>query len=114
MTKEKNETSVLKKKNEIKVELLDIAPYMDERPITEEVLEEKQFEKVEVTAGESGGDSFHYYTYNFFPDKPYNDLALISTKDEDGNLIVTLFPYEYPIFKTAGGIAMMQISLQGE
>ncbi|MBC8437163.1 hypothetical protein H8D85_02445 [bacterium] len=100
--------------NQTTINIEEIAPYMDERPITEEILEEREFEKVEVTAEESGGKWFTYYTYDFFPDKPYNDLSLISNKDEDGNLIVKLFPYEYPVFKTAGGIAMIQMSLQGE
>ncbi len=79
------------------VELTELVPYADDRELTDDVLEELGFTKVDMTIEETGADEdFYYYELELFP----ND--------------VKLFPYEKPEFKTAGGIKTLLMALQGE
>jgi len=92
----------------------DLIPYMDERPLTDEVLEAFGFERTEMSKEETGADEgFYYYSFDLFPDDDYNDLTLMS---DDNNVTqeVVLFPYKTPVFKTAGGVKTILMGLQGE
>ena len=92
------------------VELTELIPYMDERPLTDEVLEELEFERINQ---DEGDEPFYYYSFDLFPDDDYNDLTLMSG-DDNITQEVTLFPYDKPVFKTAGGIKTILMGLQGE
>ena len=100
---------------QFQVEFTDIFPYMDERTLTDEVLEELGFERIEVSKEEVVGEDedFYYYSLDLFPDDIYNDLALMSG-DNNVTQEVVLFPYEKPVFKTAGGLKTILMGLQGE
>jgi len=96
------------------VELAELIPYMDERPLTDDVLEELEFDRIEVSPEESGADGdFYYYELQLFPDDVFNDIALI-TSDNNADKIIRLFPYDKPIFKTAGGIKTLLMAMNGE
>ncbi|MBC8408322.1 MAG: hypothetical protein H8E12_06295 [Rhodobacteraceae bacterium] len=99
------------------VEVTDLVPYLDERPITHLGLEELGFKRYDLAPDESGEDeTYVYYTLEIYPEEKYHDLALISnsgTKDEDITS-VTLFPYDKPIFHTLGGIKTILMGLHGE
>ena len=97
------------------IELTEIMPYMDERELTDEVLEEIGFTKVDMTIEETGEDEdFYYYELELFPDN-INDLALLSDTNNETK-VVSLYPYENPgpEFKTAGGIKTLLMAMQGE
>ena len=100
---------------QFQVEFTDIFPYMDERTLTDEVLEELGFERIEVSKEEVVGEDedFYYYSLDLFPDDIYNDLALMSG-DNNVTQEVVLFPYEKPVFKTVGGLKTILMGLQGE
>ena len=88
--------------------------YMDDRKLTDEVLEELGFTKVDMTIEETGADEdFYYYELELFPNDINGDLALLSD-DNNKTKVVKLFPYEKPEFKTAGGIKTLLMGMQGE
>ena len=96
------------------VELEELVPYMDERELTDEVLEELGFTRVDMTKEETGEDEDWYcYELDLFPDDNYNDLALLSD-DNNKTKVVRLFPYDKPEFKTAGGVKTLLMGMQGE
>tara|TARA_Y100000034_G_scaffold52550_1_gene64550 strand:- start:46 stop:381 length:336 start_codon:yes stop_codon:yes gene_type:complete len=96
------------------VELTEFVPYMDERELTDEVLEELGFKRSVMTVEETGAEEdFYYYELNLFPEDRYNDIALLSS-DNNETKIIKLFPYEKPQFKTAGGIKTLLMAMQGE
>jgi len=96
------------------VELEELVPYMDERELTDEVLEELGFTRVDMTKEETGEDEDLYcYELDLFPDDNYNDLALLSD-DNNKTKVVKLFPYDKPEFKTAGGVKTLLMGMQGE
>ena len=99
------------------VELTELIPYMDDRELTDEVLEELGFTKVDMTIEETGDDEdSYYYELNLFPeDKCSGDLALLSDTNNETK-VVSLYPYENPgpEFKTAGGIKILLMAMQGE
>ena len=99
------------------IELTEIMPYMDERELTDEVLEEIGFTKVDMTIEETGADEdFYYYELELFPNDSINgDLALLSDTNNETK-VVSLYPYENPgpEFKTAGGIKTLLMAIQGE
>mgnify|MGYP003129323027 FL=1 len=96
------------------IELEELVPYMDERELTDEVLEELGFTKVDMTIEETGEDEdFYMYELNLFPNDTYNDLALLSS-DNNETKIIKLFPYETTKFKTAGGVKTFLMVIKGE
>ena len=96
------------------VELEKLVPYMDERELTDEVLEELGFTRVDMTIEETGEDEdFYYYELKLFPEDKYNDLALLSDTNNKTK-VVMLYPYDKPQFKTAGGIKTLLMGMQGE
>jgi len=96
------------------VELEELVPYMDERELTDEVLEELGFTRVDMTKEETGEDEDWYcYELDLFPDDNHNDLALLSD-DNNKTKVVKLFPYDKPEFKTAGGVKTLLMGMQGE
>jgi hypothetical protein len=63
--------------------------------MTERELEILRFEKVEVSAEESGGEPFYYYTYDVV-----NGLSFISNDSDDvkdGEWFVEFFNTEVPV-----------------
>ena len=94
------------------VELTDIAPYADDRKLTNEVLEELGFTKVIIEKMDSDKD-LYYYELELFPDDDFGDLALLSETNNETK-VVKLFPYEKPEFKTAGGIKTLLMGMKGE
>ena len=99
------------------IELTEIMPYMDERELTDEVLEELGFTKVDMTIEETGEDEdLYYYELELFPDNINGvELALLSDTNNETK-VVSLYPYENPgpEFKTAGGIKTLLMAIQGE
>ena len=98
------------------IELTELLPYMDERTLTDKVLEKLGFERTEISKEETGADfnkGFYYYSFDLFPDDDYNDLTLMSSDNNETQEVV-LFPYKKPIFKTAGGLKTILMGLQGE
>ncbi len=96
------------------VELEKLVPYMDERELTDEVLEELGFTRVDMTIEETGEDEdFYYYELELFPNDTFNDITLLSD-DNNKTKVVKLFPYEKPEFKTAGGVKTLLMAMQGE
>ena len=96
------------------IELTEIMPYMDERELTDEVLEELGFTKVDMTIEETGADEdFYYYELELFPNDINGDLALLSDTNNETK-VVKLYPYEKPEFKTAGGIKTLLMAMKGE
>ena len=83
------------------VAIEDIIPYMNETPITEQSFIDCKFERVDVSAEESGDESFHYYTYDF---GTTYDPSLISAKNFTG---VQLFNEEYKTWYTEGELQML-------
>ena len=96
------------------VELEKLVPYMDERELTDEVLEELGFTRVDMTIEETGEDEdFYYYELKLFPNDTFNDITLLSD-DNNKTKVVKLFPYDKPEFKTAGGVKTLLMAMQGE
>ena len=99
------------------IELTEIMPYMDERELTDEVLEEIGFTKVDMTIEETGeNEGLYYYELELFPDNINGvELALLSDTNNETK-VVSLYPYENPgpEFKTAGGIKTLLMAMQGE
>ncbi len=96
------------------VELEKLVPYMDERELTDEVLEELGFTRVDMTIEETGEDEdFYYYELELFPNDTFNDITLLSD-DNNKTKVVKLFPYDKPEFKTAGGVKTLLMGIQGE
>ena len=96
------------------VELTELVPYADDRELTDEVLEELGFTKVDMTIEETGADEdFYYYELELFPNDINGDLALLSETNNETK-VVKLFPYEKPEFKTAGGIKTLLMAMKGE
>ena len=96
------------------VELEKLVPYMDERELTDEVLEELGFTKVDMTIEETGADEdSYYYELELFPNDINGDLALLSDTNNKTK-VVKLFPYDKPEFKTAGGVKTLLMGMQGE
>jgi len=83
------------------VAIEDIIPYMNETPITEQSFIDCKFERVDVTAEESGDDVFHYYVYEF---GGTYDPSLISTDNFTG---VQLFNEEYKTWYTEGELQLL-------
>ena len=83
------------------VAIEDIIPYMNETRITEQSFIDGKFERVDVSAEESGDESFHYYTYDF---GTTYDPSLISAKNFTG---VQLFNEEYKTWYTEGELQML-------
>ena len=83
------------------VAIEDIAPYMNETPITEQSFIDCKFERIDVTAEESGDESFHYYSYEF---GGIYDPSLISAKNFTG---VQLFNEEYKTWYTEGELQLL-------
>mgnify|MGYP006865043850 CR=1 FL=1 len=106
--------SFSKGKGKFTVELEELVPYMDDRELTDEVLEELGFTRVDMTKEETGEDEDWYcYELDLFPDDNYNDLALLSYENNETK-VVKLFPYEKPEFKTAGGVKTLLMAMKGE
>tara|TARA_Y100000310_G_C20175902_1_gene575821 strand:- start:245 stop:571 length:327 start_codon:yes stop_codon:yes gene_type:complete len=96
------------------VELNELVPYADDRELTDEVLEELGFKRIVITIEETGADEdIYYYELELFPEDKYNDIALLSS-DNNETKIIKLFPYDKPQFKTAGGIKTLLMGMQGE
>tara|TARA_Y100001938_G_scaffold88658_1_gene121498 strand:- start:258 stop:545 length:288 start_codon:yes stop_codon:yes gene_type:complete len=88
--------------------------YMDDRELNDDVLEELGFIKVNMTIEETGADEdSYYYELELFPNDVNGDLALLSDTNNETK-VVKLFPYEKPEFKTAGGIKILLMAMQGE
>ena len=88
--------------------------YMDDRELNDDVLEELGFIKVNMTMEETGADEdSYYYELELFPNDVNGDLALLSDTNNETK-VVKLFPYEKPEFKTAGGIKILLMAMQGE
>jgi len=79
----------------------EIAPYMNETPICEQTFIDCKFERVDVSAEESGDDEFHYYIYEF---GTTYDPSLISAKNFTG---VQLFNEEYKTWYTEGELQLL-------
>ena len=84
-----------------KVNIEEIAPYMNETPICEQTFIDCKFERVDVSAEESGDEAFHYYSYEF---GTTYDPALISAKNFTG---VQLFNEEYKTWHTEGELQLL-------
>ena len=96
------------------VELNELVPYADDRELTDEVLEELGFTKVDMTIEETGADEdFYYYELELFPNDINGDLTLLSD-DNNKTKVVMLYPYDKPQFKTAGGIKTLLMAMKGE
>ena len=95
------------------VELTELVPYADDRELTDEVLEELGFNRVEMTMEETGAEDFYYYELELFPNDINGDLTLLSD-DNNKTKVVMLYPYEKPEFKTAGGIKTLLMGMKGE
>ncbi len=83
------------------IELEELVPYMNETPITEQTFIDCKFERIDVTAEESGDESFHYYIYTF---GTTYDPSLISTKNFTG---VQLLNEEYKTWYTEGKLQLL-------
>ncbi len=83
------------------VAIEEIAPYMDETPISEQTFIDCGFKRVDVPEEESGDDEFHYYTYDF---GTTYEPSLISI---DGFTGVQLFSEEYKIWHTEGELQLL-------
>jgi len=83
------------------IELEELLPYMNETSITEQTFIDCKFERIDVTAEESGDESFHYYVYEF---GGTYDASLISAKNFTG---VQLFNEEYKTWYTEGELQML-------
>jgi|3_EtaG_2_1085321.scaffolds.fasta_scaffold321829_2 hypothetical protein len=83
------------------VAIEDIIPHINETPITEQSFIDCKFERVDVSAEESGDESFHYYVYEF---GGTYDPSLISAKNFTG---VQLFNEEYKTWYTEGELQML-------
>ena len=83
------------------IELEELVPYMNETLITEQSFIDCKFERIDVTAEESGGDEFHYYTYDF---GTTYEPSLISEMDFTG---VQLFNEEYKTWYTEGELQLL-------
>lgn len=83
------------------IALEEIAPYMNETPICEQTFIDCGFTRVDVPAEESGGDEFHYYTYDF---GTTYDPSLTSEMDFTG---VQLFSEEYKTWHTEGELQLL-------
>ena len=95
------------------IELTELVPYADDRELTDEVLEELGFTKVDMTMEETGAEDFYYYELELFPNDINGDLTLLSS-DNNKTKVVTLYPYDKPEFKTAGGIKTLLMAMKGE
>ncbi len=95
------------------VELTELVPYADDRELTDEVLEELGFTKIDMTIEETGAEDFYYYELELFPNDINGDLALLSETNNETK-VVKLFPYDKPEFKTAGGIKTLLMGMKGE
>ncbi len=96
------------------VELNELVPYADDRELTDEVLEELGFTKVDMTIEETGADEdFYYYELELFPNDINGDLTLLSDTNNKTK-VVMLYPYDKPQFKTAGGIKTLLMGMKGE
>jgi hypothetical protein len=84
-----------------KVNIEEIAPYMNETPICEQTFIDCKFERVDVSAEESGDEAFHYYSYEF---GTTYDPSLISAKNFTG---VQLFNEEYKTWHTEGELQLL-------
>jgi hypothetical protein len=58
--------------------------------LTEKILLEIGFEKINVSREESGDEPYHYFVYEFSTDI-FNDLSLISNEGKEGFYTVELF-----------------------
>jgi hypothetical protein len=70
--------------------------------LTEEVLIELGFERIDVSAEESGDDEYHYFIYELNDDE-YDDLSIISNDSNDaenGLYSVELFNHIGKTYKT--------------
>jgi hypothetical protein len=84
------------------VAIEEIAPYMNETPICEQTFIDCGFERVDVSAEESGDDMpTHYYTYDF---GTTYEPSLISEMDFTG---VQLFNEEYKTWYTEGELQLL-------
>ena len=95
------------------VEIAELIPYMDERPLTEELLLELGFEKCESHDDVDNSD-YTYYVWNHQNDNVPNLYA-----DEDNDKwVVRLTHYDHitesPYWDTYGTVKMLMICLQGD
>ena len=83
------------------ISIEEIAPYMNETPISEQTFIDYGFARVDVPEEESGGDEFRYYTFDF---GTTYDPSLISEMDFTG---VQLFNEEYKTWHTEGELQLL-------
>ncbi len=70
------------------VELEELVPYMDERELTDEVLEELGFTRFDIPTEEIGEDGdYYYYELELFPDDNHNDLTLVSLTNNETKVV---------------------------
>jgi len=97
------------------VEITELIPYLDERPLTSELLEELGFKKHDSidTVDDS---TYTYYTWNYYN---ANSPSLYADIDDEGNTWkVRISNYDHltesPYWNTYGTVKMLMICLQGD
>jgi hypothetical protein len=97
------------------IALEELVPYMDERPLTEEVLKELEFQKIMISETDPDQD---YPVYYWSRDIPLTNMTLITNcahEAKEGNYTAELFEHMgAPVWYTAGGIKMLLLGLSGE
>jgi len=98
-----------KLKEEMVVELTELFPYMDETLITEDTFIKFGFERTDVSIEESGGEPYHFYTFDFGGSY---DPTLISADNFNG---FQFFTYDhYKTWRTEGELKMMLMLFVGD
>jgi len=96
----------------MKVEIEELIPYLDERPLTGELLVELGFEKV-VSVDSVDNSSYTYYVYHHESD---NVPSLYADLDEKWVVRLTHYDHitESPYWDTYGSVRMLMICLLGD
>jgi len=96
------------------VAIEELIPYLDERPLIPELLEELGFKKCE-SVDVVDDSTYTYYTWNYYN---ANSPSLCADVDEKHNWEVRLSHYddltESPYWNTYGTVKMLMICLQGD
>jgi hypothetical protein len=97
------------------VELEELIPWTDERPLTEELLLELDFERCE-SHDEVDNSDYTYYVWNHQNDNLPNLYADVDDEGHAWQVRLTHYDHitESPYWNTYGTVKMLMICLQGD